>query len=216
MNSKKITFLFITLVSLSAFSYSEKEVVKRISEQLLINYDNKPYSELTEKIYFMAARKSYKRLLDLWVSSYYTGKPMKFEHDFIILNTISIIKANSSEEVALLFESKMDQLMDLSIKNFEMFKNAVMENPLPKDINEITCSYIDKCMLNLKYFEVQKDLYTKERELKQDIRRIMVSNELKNSLTFQIFFYELIMKLREKTIDRHLNSFMELLKKTKV
>ncbi len=211
MQKKYICLIYLFFIIIPIFSYSENEIVKKIAEELLINYDKKPYSDLTEKMYLATARKSYKRLLDLWVIYYETGKEIKFEHDFIIINTMMIIKEYSSKETGDLFILKMDKIMKLSIENFEMFKNAVLDYGLPKDINEINCDYIDRCMLNKKYFEIQKDLYTRERKLKEEIRNIMTSQELRKILTIQIFVYELIMKLRDKTIERHLRSFEEQL-----
>jgi hypothetical protein len=184
----------------------------QIMTALTINYDKKPADTALEKIIHQASKKSYIKLLVLWKENYKDISKVKIEIDPVINDIIKIIEKYSSKKEAELFTKQFEQLMMLSLENFGMYLNAVKESKYSTDLTNITCDYIDLCLSNLKYYKIQKELYQRETFLTASIHSFMLKPEVKDKLWFYIFVHNLLIKYRQKTINRLLNSCLAKIK----
>lgn len=193
--------------SLNSSSFTDEQLVNHISDILLVNYDKKPTETLMEKILKDVGKKSYIKMLEVWKKSY-----NEIDKAEIVLNpTLKLMikkveRDFNKDEVDYLYKL-WDELLKLSLRNFSMYLDAVKSNPLPKDIKLITCDYIDQCMLSDEYYQYQVFLYEEEARLKDEILQILMDERVKNKLYFEIYFYNLINKIRKKTIDRLLSNY---------
>jgi hypothetical protein len=208
-------FFFILLNSISLFSREEYspgtdfELASRIRGLLIANYDKKKYDSVVEKIILDLGKKTYIKMLDLWIRNFDDIDDVKFEVDPVLNHTISVIRNSEGEYCSEYFISLIKEMMSLSLKNFKMYFDAVKENGKSIGINDLNCDLIDNCMYNMKYFNIQKSLYGRETEIRSELKSIMSDKKVKDRIVFEYYCFELLSKIRQKTIDRHLKHFLE-------
>jgi hypothetical protein len=211
-----ILIILILLPILSIFSgeqYADFEIKKQISKELIENYDKKPCNSPFEKFLLALGKPAYKKLLLRWVENNSDINSIEVEIDPAVLIIGEIIKKNSDKKTHALFYDNAYKLFFICVENFQMYLAAVKEKKLPPRLEEITSDYIDECLLNYKYFIIQRNLYDKERLLKKNIREIMTDPRLKDKLGFYIYFYNLIEKIRNATIEKLMSDYSLKLQK---
>jgi hypothetical protein len=207
---KKILLLlaFISLTKIYPDTiYNDNELVKRIAIILVENYDKKPAHSLLEKIIMIAAKKTYIKMLNIWKEKHDDVYSVKFDIDPKIQKIINVVKKNVSCDESDAFNKYVHDLMMLTLLNFNLYLDALKDNMTNQSLNEITCGYIDECLSIKKHYDIQENLYQKEIFLKNEIRRIMTEPKLKIKLEFEIYFFDLVNKIREQSIKDQLGIY---------
>ncbi len=176
---KTVYFIFILLSTInihSQMSFSDDELAGQITRVLIASYDKKPVDSSLEKIIHQAGKKSYIKLLGLWVKNRSRMSSINFEMEPAAQNITRIIEKNSSHEKALYFKQLFEKLMMISMENFQMYFNAVKESKRDVVLQDITCGYIDECLFNMKYYNIQACHKIQTQDDKQAIERVPCQN----------------------------------------
>ena len=162
---KKIILLFAFIAFANIYSeniYNDGELVNRISKILIENYDKKPSPSILEKIIKASGKKTYINMLNIWKKKYNDVSSVKFDIDPRIQKIINVVRKNLPETKAENLENNINELMILTLLNFNLYLDAIKNNPAGLSINKISCSYIDECLSVKKYYNIQKNLYERE------------------------------------------------------
>ncbi|MBN2547312.1 MAG: hypothetical protein JXB50_16030 [Spirochaetes bacterium] len=213
---KKISILILlTFINnfLPGASFTDKEIADQIVKSLEENYDKKECDSAFEKLLMDINKKSYLKLLNGWKKFYYDITLVQFDNEPVLNEITNILEKNTDNRKVEEFKKLIYELKFICLENIKLYFNAVQENALPENIEEIDCNFIDHCMLNFKYYNLQKNLYNREFYIKDNIKRILSDKRVKIRLGFYIFIFELAAKQREKTVKRLLDNYLVQLNK---
>jgi hypothetical protein len=221
MTLKKIIFLSISIL-LTFYIYSKNDfnnnlIAKKITQILIEEYDK--YEDFTalEKLVLKIGRPTYVDNLYIWQNNYDNINEIKIVLHPKLDHMAKIVDKHLEKNTAIRFRNLLEELTLLGFKNLEVYYMSVKEylenNNLTYD--NIDVKLIDTSMCNIKYYNIKKELYTRESVIKNEVQKIMKYDKVKHRLAFYSFALKFLNKIRVKVIQRDMDRMLSIINEKK-
>lgn len=199
--------LSLPLPVLAQNSYPDHELAVRLVEILTENYDRQPVSTPMGGIIKQAGRKSYHKLLQDWLVYRSNLERYSPEIEPVYTGLLRTLKKEVPEEHEV-FVAHIGKLTLLTLRNFQIFFDAVQEYSPGLPLQNLDSASIDASLAQGDYPSRQRDLIAREEIIKKEIRQIITRPEVAGKLGFYIFFFDQIARTRKRSIDKLLESMV--------
>lgn len=187
--------------------YPEHELAVRLVQILTANYDRQPVDTAMEGIIKQAGRKSYHKLLQDWLVYRSNLEHYSPEIEPAYTGLLRTLKKELPEEHEV-FLTHIGNLTMLTLRNFQIFFDAVQEYNPGLPLQNLDSASIDASLAQGDYPAQQRELIALEEIIKKEIRQIITRPEVAGKLGFYIFFFDQIAQTRKKSIDKLLESLV--------
>jgi hypothetical protein len=194
-----------------AFDTTTDLIATRIHDVLVKEYDNYKDKSFIERIILKLGKSTYIDNIRIWRDNYRNIDDIKIKLHPKMEDMAAISEKYLDPATSKRFRNLLEELTRLGFKNLQLYYNSTEEYLKNNNLtyNSINIDIINEAQCNLKYFELKKKLYSREDEVKKEIRKIMDDKRIKYKLGIYIFAFDFFNKIRTEIINKDLEKMQK-------
>lgn len=207
MTNLKRVIVFITTILVTITLHgtvSEKEAIERLTELLIEVYDRQEEFTVLERMVLKFGRAAYIDNVMLWKEQYKNIDELEIElHPRLVKLTERVNECAGTERAARLY-LLLEELTMLAFKNLDLYYLALLEQEFNFTLGELNWEFMDGIMSSRRFCRLKLELYSREREVKREIKAIIGAPDLKRALSFYNFVFDFLNKIRDSIVEKDL------------
>lgn len=200
-----LCFLLMLLLfprPLEAESRNDDKLIKEIVRLLIIAYDKYEDMGFTEKMVLKYGRPAYLENLAIWQEHYHNidGITIKLHPRIRLL--VEKIEDAGEYKKARRMETLLKRLTYLGYSNLSLYYTSVKEYGSSIKPEELDLELLDDAFCTPGNYTIKKEFFAEEKAIKDEIKSILSSKELRFKLAFYLFAFNFLNGIREKIISK--------------
>lgn len=200
-----ITVVTAILVTVTLHgTVSEEEAIEHLTRLLIEVYDRQEEYTVLERMVLKFGRAAYIDNVMLWKEHYKNMDELEIElHPRLVKLTERVKECAGSERAGRLY-LLLEELTMLAFKNLDLYYLAILEEEFNFTLEELDWEFMDGIMTSRRFCRLKLELYSREKEVKREIKAIIGAPDLKRNLAFYNFVFDFLNKIRESIVEKDL------------